>query len=620
MGSGNGTKGGGNVDGDVKVVELKPVVLSHKEGWFTLGEFYIWLRRVKEKKQRYTRIVVVRNSLVVGKYVVADKLDCSTTQIVVDGVDICEHVAKLVADYENIVEDYEATQRANAASVVYNVTVPRLPSEYELLVAGVANVVTSSTVVKTFVKDGVVFGMFCYRDGYYEECEETLRNTVVTLISKSGLIDARMIPSAVGHVIGYIRDRTLAPYNVAQRCLLFMNKVFCWDMFVKTGDIDTALLDPSPELVVMHRIPWRLNTNLLRQRPGLLRYIPPETVDQLIELFKTLAPNSFAAFLSWVRKPDEDERDAYPRVVLLLEIIGYTLYPHDYPLHKAVLLIGRGSNGKSTYLKLIEKIVGWQNVASVNMTELDPSVNRFAVANLINKLVNISSEPYRSNAFDATRFKELTGEDVVLIDRKNKDPINYRNYAKLIFAANELPRVTEDTYAFWRRWIVLEFPNQFKPDPYFFEKTFKPEEVEAIILLAIYAFRMVLKRGAFTEVSVGAEDVKTEWLSRSIPIYGVVMRMVKDDVIEFDPTSFVVKSDLYALYKAYVDIMRDEGQDVQPISQREFTRYLTQYFPIKSGERRIGGKKKHVYVGVKIKDYSFAKSLVGQLETPHGSL
>ncbi len=54
----------------------------------------------------------------------------------------------------------------------------------------------------------------------------------------------------------------------------------------------------------------------------------------------------------------------------------------------------------------------------------------------------------------------LTGEDEICADRKFRDPICSKNYTKLIFSADELPEVINQTYAFWRRWIVVEFSNR----------------------------------------------------------------------------------------------------------------------------------------------------------------
>ncbi|MEM1831066.1 MAG: phage/plasmid primase, P4 family [Desulfurococcaceae archaeon] len=596
-----------------EIKELKPLALGKHEGWFTLGDAYIVLRFTKES----TKIVVIKDGSVIGNYVARGFLNCWNMQIVVDGVDICGEIAKLVENYSDLVEQYELVEKAKAIRLLDYKAVPSMPKEWEVLIYSLTKYVLNTRIIKTFyIYEGpreVVLGIYCYENGYYRECEETLKHEISRMVSESNLLDMKLAPSLVGNVVRNIEMRTLEYYNPAKRCLLFKDKVFCWDLFLQSKDIEKALIDPNPDIIVTHRIPWELKPEILKNaREGLLKYVPPRDQSDLIELFKALAPKSFNAFLSWVKKPGEDEKEAYPRVALLLEIIGYTLYPHDYPLHKAILLVGEGANGKSTYLRLIETILSKQNVSNVSLTDLDPRINRFASADLYNKLANISSEPAKG-LLDPSRFKALTGEDLVRMERKFRDSFNTVNYAKMIFSANELPQITEDTYAFWRRWIVIEFPNRFDPDPEFFDRTF-PDEIEAIIVLALHAFRLVLERKGFTEA--GVQDVREEWLNRSNPVYRVIKKMIDDGVIELDPKGVVVKSDLYQLYKKYVEILEQEGYDVETLEQKDFTRHLTRYFPVKSSVTRVVGKSRNVYIGIRIKDYQKASELVGSLETP----
>ncbi|MEM4914097.1 MAG: phage/plasmid primase, P4 family [Desulfurococcaceae archaeon] len=596
-------------------VKLEPIHLSKNEGWFKLGDNLLSLKFTKDSIE-----LAIIGDRVKNVYEIKGSLDCRYTSIEVDGVDICRELSDIVNNYQRLVREYELVEKAKAIRLLNYQAVPSMPKEWEVLIYTLTRKVLDARVVKTFyIYEGnreVVLGIYCYENGYYRECEDTLKHEISKILQESRLLDMRLIPSVAGTVVKNIEIRTMEYYKPAEHCLLFKNKVFCWDPFLETGDIEKALLEPSPNLIVTHRIPWELKIELLKNaREGLLKYIPPKSLEDIIELFKSLAPKSFKAFLDWVKKPGENENDAYPRVVLLLEIIGYTLYPHDYPFHKAILLVGDGSNGKTTYLKLIEKILSRVNISCVSLSDLDPRINRFAAADLFNKLANISSEPAK-RLFDPTLLKMLTGEDLIRVERKFRDGFNMRNYAKMIFAANELPRVTEDTYAHWRRWIVIEFPNRFNPDPMFFEKTFTPDEIESIILLALHAFRLVMERKGFTEA--GVEDVRDEWLSRSNPIYRVIKKMLDDGIIEFSRDGVVVKTDLYELYKKYVSLTSDEDEEATPLAQKDFTRHLTRYFPVRAGDSRIGGKKKHVYFGVRIKDYNKALELVGHLETPRG--
>lgn len=604
----------------IKSIELTPIKLSKSEGWFKAGDKLVVLIR----KKNNTLVAIIGNNVENVYTIGPEGLNCMRHSIPLNGVDICEQIDEILRNYDALVLQFELEEKAKATRTLNYSAVPRMPNEFETMVNAIADLVLSRVIIKTFYIPSqdkkAILGIYCYNNGYYTECEDLLRRDIYDIVRSSAggevkLIEMRLVPAVKGSVIKIIADKTMTEYNPQRRCLLFRDKVFCWDAFVETGDIEAALFDPSPDLVVMHRIPWRINVTLLKRRPGLLKYIPPENIEQIITLFRELAPKSYNAFYSWVKKPEEPESATLRRVVLLLELIGYTLYPHEYPLHKAAMLVGDGSNGKSTYLRLIETILSRENIASVNLTQLNPNVNRFAAASLINKLANISSEPI-TGEFDVTSlFKELTGEDIITVERKYKDPVIYRNYAKMIFAANELPRVKDDSFAFWRRWIAIEFPNRFKPDPKFFERTFTQEEIEAVIILSLYAFRLVLKRGEFSETQT-QQDVKSVWLSRSNPVYPVIRRMLEDGVIELRQDAYIVKTDLYALYKAYVELMADEGDDVRVLAQKDFTIHLTRYFPVRTGTARVSGRQRHVYWGVMIKDYERVKELIGQVETP----
>ena len=71
---------------------------------------------------------------------------------------------------------------------------------------------------------------------------------------------------------------------------------------------------------------------------------------------------------------------------ILIEVIGYCLY-RSYPIQKALMLVGDGANGKTTFLRLLTRFLGHQNVSNRSLHELE--TNRFAKASLFGKLANI---------------------------------------------------------------------------------------------------------------------------------------------------------------------------------------------------------------------------------------
>jgi putative DNA primase/helicase len=123
------------------------------------------------------------------------------------------------------------------------------------------------------------------------------------------------------------------------------------------------------------------------------------------------------------------------------------------------IIFGGGLNGKSKFLDLLRKFVGDSNCCS---TELDILLNsRFEVTRLHKKLVCMMGETNFEEMSKTSLLKKLTGGDLIGFEYKNKDPFEEKNYAKILIATNNLPSTTDKTIGFYRRWMIIDFPNQF---------------------------------------------------------------------------------------------------------------------------------------------------------------
>ena len=146
---------------------------------------------------------------------------------------------------------------------------------------------------------------------------------------------------------------------------------------------------------------------------------------------------------------------------LLLEMLGVIL--SDYPAKAAFFLIGESSAGKSVLLKFITALIGKDLISDVPLHRLS---DRFNLAELWGKKLNIVGEIKGRKLTDITTFKTVTGGDRVQAERKGKDPFNFVPRAKLVFAGNALPKTSEDddTDAFANRIIPLRFNTSIAPE------------------------------------------------------------------------------------------------------------------------------------------------------------
>lgn len=179
------------------------------------------------------------------------------------------------------------------------------------------------------------------------------------------------------------------------------------------------------------------------------------------------------------------------------EVIGYMLL-NDNPLHRAILLYGKGRNGKGTFLRLVSALAGVENTSSVSPQSLDS--NRFRAAELFGKLANLVGD-VDPKTFEATEvFKQVTGGDRITAEKKHRDPFQFRCRALIIAAFNKLPRTDDASEGFFSRWIVLPFMRFFaagEADVHMTAKLTSPEELRGLLVVAVAGLQRVMARRAF---------------------------------------------------------------------------------------------------------------------------
>jgi len=218
----------------------------------------------------------------------------------------------------------------------------------------------------------------------------------------------------------------------------------------------------------------------------------------------------------------------------IYEFIGYCMIP-DTRIQRAVMLVGDGSNGKSKLLEAIGCFIGSANSSSESLHELEN--NQYSKAELFGKLVNIFPDLASGAIYENSVFKMLTGDEgTIRAERKFEHPFRFKNTARLIFSANKLPPVPADNFAYFRRWILLEFPNKFEGDDRDKDITSKittSEEKSGILNVVIGSLKNILKNGDYTTTQ-SVQDVERMYRINSDPIAAFVSECVVYSVDDCD--------------------------------------------------------------------------------------
>lgn len=288
---------------------------------------------------------------------------------------------------------------------------------------------------------------------------------------------------------------------------------------LKTGD----KFEATPRYFVTNPIPWKLG-----------RSDDTPTMDKIFE--------------EWVGKK---------YVKTLYEIIAFCMIP-DYPIHRLFCFHGSGLNGKSCYLKLLKKFIGSNNVCA---TELDVLLkSRFEITRLHRKLVCQMGETNFGEISKTSILKKLTGQDTIGFEYKNKTPFEAINYAKIIIATNSLPPTTDKTPGFYRRWMIIDFPNTFS------EKSdilgdIPDEEYENLAMKSVGVLIDLLKKREFHEEGT-IEERMEKYEAKS----NFLEKFIEDFVVE-DPNGYITVNDFFIKFKEWCKEHRHRDMAKQSVSK-----------------------------------------------------
>lgn len=278
---------------------------------------------------------------------------------------------------------------------------------------------------------------------------------------------------------------------------------------------------------------------------------------------------------------------------VLLEFCGYAISGDDYWLHKALVLSGSGSNGKSTFMQILKEVAGEENCSKKTMSELNKETARYE---LENKLFNIGEETKVRALAESEVFKTLTSGNEITVKKLYQQEYEITNRAKIIFACNEDPRFEDTSHGFFRRLVIVPFERQFSEEEA--DKAIHSklrQEKTAIFNIFIRHYKDLLERGGLPKsetVDNSLEKYKTE--------NDIFYLWLGDCLSQGNGEDFASNDDLWDSFSQYCERRNALRFKIYTDFIKRLGRELPQYFDCYKTRKQIGSVRKRGFLGVRL--------------------
>ncbi len=339
-------------------------------------------------------------------------------------------------------------------------------------------------------------------------------------------------------------------------------------------DASLNLMKSLPVIATVHS-EWDANPDIIACQSGVLDLstgtLRPGMPEDLIAHYLPVDYDAHAACPRWTAFLKEVFNDDQEVISFIQKAVGYS-FTGRTDEQCMFVLIGRGSNGKSTFLEVLHALFGnYASAAPFTTFERNRNSSQSNdIAALAGKRLVTSTEPNQGVVLDESRIKSLTGGDTISARFLHQEYFSFRATGKIWLGVNHLPRVRDDSDGFWRRVRRIDFPNRFwspSDNPPQGAKLQDPDllpelkrELPGILNWALTGARAWFKEGLKAPKSV-ASATQT-YRDDSDPLYVFLQTCcteVSDSIEDID--------DLYKAYQADSDFRGLRRYDILSITR-----------------------------------------------------
>jgi putative DNA primase/helicase len=335
--------------------------------------------------------------------------------------------------------------------------------------------------------------------------------------------------------------------------------------------------------------------HIINFKNGFFDVVDGELIPHSMDIISTIQlPFSYdpkAECPLFLKVVNESLENDFEKIMILQEFFGYCLTSNT-ERERALFIVGAACSGKSTVLEAIKATLGEENCSCVRMDMLADC--RFT-GNLIDKYANIDTEiPQNMENYEDALKKIISGESIT-INTKFIPTYEAKPTCKLIFAANDLPRISDTSDAVFRRILLLYFNNVVAKEniDYELKAKIKASECPGIFNWAFEGLKRLRKNKEFTYSKTMVEQVEELKLQNN----SVYFFINENYEVTGDVNDLIIADEIYDEYKAFCGKVGAKGIFKSNIFAKEAKKCFVK--KIEGTTKRINGVPKRVWTGLR---------------------
>lgn len=249
-------------------------------------------------------------------------------------------------------------------------------------------------------------------------------------------------------------------------------------------------------------------------------------------------------FINWFCKGDEG------LITLYEEILGHILMLERFPHHIFFFVAGKGKNGKSTMLNMLNNWTDGLNSTTV----LDQFEKETYAYDLIGKIVNLGDDIDDTYIEKSRVIKVIAGGSKIKARALYSMPVDFKSTATLIFSCNNMPTFKDKSGGMARRVVCFPCNNNIeygKIDLDLDDKLTTDSAKSTLLNLAIKGMKRIIANGGELTITETSKALTERYL---IENDSIAMFFSETDVNKLcDDMANNTFTKLYSLYQMFCD-------------------------------------------------------------------